>query len=373
MKVVHVFWSLGYGGIETMLVNIANEQANQGVNVSVIVIDNVVADELRNNLLNGVNFISLGRKRGERDFKFVGKLNEVLDRINPDIVHLHESVLFNYLPHKWRTKKAHRVCCTLHALPFGTCGMFIYVARLFQNICLRKGGNVMNLNRIGRVFSISNAVSKALKEGFNIKSTVICNGINSKSFAVRPMQSPKDCFKIVQVSRLDHIIKGQDLLINAVSKLNKESDSYKLDLIGEGESRSYLESLIVSNNMQGNIKLLGAKPNKYMMEHLKDYDLFIQPSRQEGFGLTVAEAMAAKVPVLVSSGQGPEEVTEGDRYGWTFSNNDVEELAKAIHSMYKEYDQCLAKVDVAKEHVSELYDVSNSAKQYVIAYKEMLS
>ena len=46
----------------------------------------------------------------------------------------------------------------------------------------------------------------------------------------------------------------------------------------------------------------------YVAAHLTDYDLFVQPSRWEGFGLTVAEAMAAGVPVLVSEGQGPAEV-----------------------------------------------------------------
>ena len=39
MKVTHIFWSLGFGGIETMLVNIANEQAKAGAEVSIIIIN----------------------------------------------------------------------------------------------------------------------------------------------------------------------------------------------------------------------------------------------------------------------------------------------------------------------------------------------
>ena len=60
------------------------------------------------------------------------------------------------------------------------------------------------------------------------------------------------------------------------------------------------------------------KPQPYIVEHMADYDLLVQPSRWEGFGLTVAEAMAAKVLVSVSEGQGPAEVTCGYFYGWIF-------------------------------------------------------
>ena len=57
------------------------------------------------------------------------------------------------------------------------------------------------------------------------------------------------------------------------------------------------------------VRFLGKQTQDYVAAHLTDYDLFVQPSRWEGFGLTVAEAMAAGVPVLVSEGQGPAEVT----------------------------------------------------------------
>ena len=41
MRIVHIFWSLSYGGIETMLVNIANAQAADGAEVHVVVINDV--------------------------------------------------------------------------------------------------------------------------------------------------------------------------------------------------------------------------------------------------------------------------------------------------------------------------------------------
>ena len=40
LKVIHIFWGLAFGGIETMLVNIANEQCVAGAEVYVMIINN---------------------------------------------------------------------------------------------------------------------------------------------------------------------------------------------------------------------------------------------------------------------------------------------------------------------------------------------
>ena len=50
MKVTHIFWSLGFGGIETMLVNIANAQAEAGSEVSVLIINVFYEQSLVNSL-----------------------------------------------------------------------------------------------------------------------------------------------------------------------------------------------------------------------------------------------------------------------------------------------------------------------------------
>ena len=52
------------------------------------------------------------------------------------------------------------------------------------------------------------------------------------------------------------------------------------------------------------------------------YDLLVQPSRYEGFGLTVVEGMAAGVPVLVSDIEGPMEVIDKGRHGFAFRSED---------------------------------------------------
>lgn len=96
--------------------------------------------------------------------------------------------------------------------------------------------------------------------------------------------------------------------------------------------------------------------------------MFVQASRWEGFGLTVAEAMSANVPVLVSSGQGPAEVTCGSKFGWIFENGNAEDLATQIDYIRNHYNEALNKAKAALSYVRNTYDVSATAKKYLESY-----
>ena len=117
MKVVHIFWSLGFGGIETMLINIANEQASQNADVNIIIINDFYEDELIKKINSNVKVHLLHRKCGSRGFLFVLRLNFLLYKIAPDIIHLHMSKFYTLL---WGKKLRHAAVATLHALASGS-------------------------------------------------------------------------------------------------------------------------------------------------------------------------------------------------------------------------------------------------------------
>lgn len=360
MRVVHVFWSLTYGGIETMLVNIANAQAESGAEVHVCIIKDIYIEELIKSFRGDVTLHFL---HGQSKIKRIGsifKLNRLLMQLQPDAIHLHSSGLYTFLWHKHLSRVA---SVTLHDLPTGSVRRGSLVSRLFP--FLFGAGNVYYIDRVPRVFAISNAVKDELWKYHGVKSTVVCNGVMTRKFKLRPEHTAGDPFRIVMVSRLEHDKKGQDLLIEAAAKLH---GLVHVDLIGEGSSREYLENLVKNLHAESIVSFLGVKPQTYIAEHLADYDLFVQPSRWEGFGLTVAEAMAAKVPVLVSEGQGPAEVTCGNLYGWTFENGNADDLAAKIKYIYDNYKEAMEKANTALSYVQDTYDVSVTARKYLELY-----
>ena len=101
------------------------------------------------------------------------------------------------------------------------------------------------------------------------------------------------------------------------------------------------------------------------------YDLFIQSSRDEGFGLTIAEAMAAKVPVLVSNIPGPMEVIDNGRLGMSFENENPADCAEKIKQFILN-GRNETQVEDAYQYVKSHYDVSVTAQKYLEVYESIL-
>lgn len=116
MNVVHIFWGLGFGGIETMLVNIANAQVKSGAKVSIIIINDLCEESLLQLLYPEVTLHLLMRKQESKGVGFIFKLNRLLFLLQPDVIHLHRSDIGQLLLYKKFRKIA---CVTLHDIPIG--------------------------------------------------------------------------------------------------------------------------------------------------------------------------------------------------------------------------------------------------------------
>lgn len=362
IKIVHVFWALGFGGIETMLVNIANAQVELGADVHIILINELYEKSLLDKLSSQVKVHFLHRKIGSKDLRFIWRFNVELKSINPDKIHLHGPDFYAMIFYR---KFRRKVSLTLHALPVSPVkhGSLLrsFVARLTFGF---KYGEEL-VTQIPKVFAISESVKDAFYTKYGITSQVIFNGILSSNFAEKTPCNVSLPFNIVQIGRLDYKDKGQDLLINAASIAKGK---VYVTFIGDGLDMNHLKELVGKLDMKDYVHFLGKKSQEYIANHLKDYDLFVQPSRKEGFGLTVAEAMAANVPVLVSSGQGPAEVTENERFGWVFENGNVQNLVKQVMFIYEHYNEAKEKAKLACNHIKQHYDVTITAQKYLDLY-----
>ena len=344
MKITHIVWSLLTGGIETMLVNIINEQV-KSEEVELVIVNNLYYDPLLNKLspLCKVRFCK--RTPGSKNPWPIIKLNYWLLRFSPDVVH-HHSCRTSYL-----VKGRYNMVRTIHS------------TRIYST----------EYPRMKALFSISESVrDDTLKQGCD--SIVIENGIPTGMFKRKEKYIDKnDCYHLVQVSRLDVSQKGQDILIRAINELvnKRKVTNLHLHFIGEGDSRTALEKMVSDFNLDGYITFEGVKTQEFLYEHLCDYDCFVQPSRYEGFGLTVAEAMAAGLPVLVSDIEGPMEIIDNGRVGMAFKTEDVSDLADKLEIILGGgYDYSM--IDNAIERVRQKYDVSVTAQKYINEYRRIL-
>jgi glycosyltransferase involved in cell wall biosynthesis len=348
VRVVHLTWGLGIGGLETMLGDIATEQA-VGHEIWIIAGNRDIDASTVRGIDRSVRLVTLGRPRGSANPWHLAKLILRLWQINPDVVHAHQE-------------------------SFGRIKRFIRAPMLLTVHSAHSplGNEVAGYDS---VVCISEAVRDGVLSRFpGCRPQVIRNGIKFKAVKVKDRYGGVP-FRIVQVSRLDHDVKGQDVLIRALRQVldHLGEGSVSADFIGGGKSLDYLRQLAVDCGVESRCRFLGAVSRQSIYRALRQYDLLVQPSRHEGFGLTIVEGIAAGLPVLVSDIPGPLEIIADGQLGWSFKCEDVEELSAGIIELIalsRESDfgdRMRGRAELARAR----FDIKLTAQRYVEEYASL--
>ena len=358
MRILHLIWSFRCGGAESLLVDLANIQSVND-EVCLVVVNDDIDRELLSALSAKVNVCFIGRPPGSRNPWYFLRLNVQILLLRPDIIHAHVESLSSVVRVAYAP-----IVFTLHE----------------TNV-----NSDANLARYKIIFCISKAVKQYLLCRYpSVVNKVIYNGIDFEGVAVKewqpePMKSQTDrCFRIVQVSRLVHEKKGQDVLLKALRRVINNLQpgcSIMLDFIGEGPSEIYLKNLAVELGISSSVRFLGKRSRFYIYSELRSYDLLVQPSRYEGFGLTIVEAMAANLPVLVSDIEGPMEVIDMGNLGWGFRDGDDADCSAKIMNIIsvaysKEGQERISRTRIS---AAQKYDIRGTADSYRSAYSDILN
>lgn len=108
--------------------------------------------------------------------------------------------------------------------------------------------------------------------------------------------------------------KGADLIPNIASKVVSKIQGVKFIIIGEGPLKSKIEKEITKMKLENNVLLKGTVPNKDVVKYFVTSDVFIMPSREEGFPRVLIEATAMGVPFVTTDVGGiPDILTENQK------------------------------------------------------------
>lgn len=345
MKITHITYGLGIGGIETMLVNLANEQLKLGHEISIIIINDIIDEKLLDSIAEGICVYQVGRKVGSKNILDILKLNKFIRYSNPDVIHIHISSISQYI---FGRKYKKILCTTVHSAS--------------------NEENSKNLHKAGRIFAISEYVKETIKNKTGLDSEVIYNGILTEKIIPDFNNREGNVFEIVQIGRLLHDVKGQDILLKAAFELRKNGvNDFHITFIGTGESEKYLKELTENLNLTDFVTFAGQIDQDKVLKNLHKYDLLVQPSYFDGFGLTVAEAISAGVPVLVADRTGLMEVVDNGKYGFVFKNGDYIDCSAMILKIINEG----VSEDFRREaygFVKTNFSISSTAKKYLDSY-----
>ena len=108
----------------------------------------------------------------------------------------------------------------------------------------------------------------------------------------------KKIFNILTVSRLNQYMKGFDITLQVCKILKERGVIFHWYVLGEGSYREKIQEFVAVNKLESFITLLGTNSNPY--PYYKSADLYVQTSRKEGFGISIAEARLLNLPVVTT-------------------------------------------------------------------------
>lgn len=128
--------------------------------------------------------------------------------------------------------------------------------------------------------------------------TAVQNGINGSAFI--PIKKNNPVLTFVYLSNFIPA-KGADILIRATALIDKKySDSFKVKLIGKPSNSSYFQELkaLITTDLEQKISIIGPKYGTDKIRELLTSDVFVLPTKNDCFPLSILEAMAAGLPVI---------------------------------------------------------------------------
>lgn len=170
----------------------------------------------------------------------------------------------------------------------------------FRNSLLKVGKRVgeKTLKTADRVIAVSNFEKNLLCKRFNVnpnKVTVIPCGVNFSEFRSLKRNNHNGR-SILFVGRLEGY-KGAQHLIGALSMLD---DDFKLEIVGNGEMKSLMQSQMLKLNLQDRVAFYDNILRQDLLQKFVDADVFVLPSMYEAYSMVVAEAITAGTPCIVA-------------------------------------------------------------------------
>lgn len=124
--------------------------------------------------------------------------------------------------------------------------------------------------------------------------------------------------------------KGIDLLLDAMQPLFGQHPNLRLSVIGSGELLAHLQEQAAALGLSDRVAFEGVIPPASIRERIAVADLLVLPSRWDGWGAVVNEALSVGVPVIVSDRCGAADLVRKGINGYVFRSEDAEDLRACL-------------------------------------------
>lgn len=173
---------------------------------------------------------------------------------------------------------------------------------------------------------------------------------------------------------IEYIFMAVHELINMLQKNNKKDMAKKIRIliVGDGSQLKDLKNLSIELGLSGITTFTGRIPHSKVPEFLNKLDIYCAPSISESFGVSVIEASACQLPVVVSNAGGLPEVVEDGKTGYIVESKNYLEIAKKLYDLVTDEEKRIVFGKRGRERVKRLYDWNKNVDKMEEVYKQLI-
>jgi glycosyltransferase involved in cell wall biosynthesis len=330
MRILHITkkYPDAIGGDAQVVHSLELQQENAGIDVVILTANTREVRKKRNVRVFGIldSAAHLDRVTPKRLLSLVCFLFSSVRALaaeRPDIVHTHSADLGFLVSFPARLLGI-PVIQTCHGICFNDKGFsslkraveaFLLKYGLFECITTVDGSSIPAFSRLG---------ISCVK--------YVPNGVDSTLFKVQRNAQARPLMRFLCVGRLEHQ-KGLDILIEAASALREVTNDFCINIVGNGSLREDLARQIAAGSLDVYVQLLGSVSGEELVRQYASSDAFVLPSRWEGMPLTLLEAWAAGLPVIVTEVGGITQICRDNENALVIKPGDSLQLFRAMRRL----------------------------------------
>ncbi|MDR4983686.1 glycosyltransferase [Bacillus cereus] len=390
-KIIFMIINMNVGGTEKALLNMILEMPKDRYDITILMLEeyggflNSIPREVRIEYLKGYNSIKdiLNEPPHIVSLDFLRK-GKVIRAFNVIFLHLlskfmrNRSMYFKYVLHNYNLIDNDYDVAVAYAGPMDFISYFVvnkiaakkkvqWIHFDITKISFNKKFSSEIYNKCDKVFVVSGEARDRLIDivpSIKKKTEVFPNIISKKLIGYQAKEGKgfNDEFaglRILTVGRLTDE-KGQDIAIRVLARLISDGYKVKWYCVGEGASRKKYEKLIDEYHLKDKFVLLGMDSNPY--PYIDQCDIYVQPSRHEGYCITLAEARCLCKPIVTTNFAGAKEQIQDERTGLIVNANE--------HSIYEAVKRLIDNHELRDSISENLVDEDfNSARKMKKIYE----
>lgn len=311
MKILHILNAIEFSGAEIMLKGGGPILVKNGFDLHAL----STGDEIG-------NFAEILKRCGykihhipfKKSAKYLVELYRFLKNNKYDVVHIHTERAFIWYALAAKKAGVKEIIRTIHSV-FNFSG-YLRIVRMIQRLIAKKVLGV-------QFTSIGFSVFKTEKRVFHNNTFLIPNWISSNNFLPARHENERNQIKVkLGISLTDKVIisvgsctyvKNHNDIIIALSELIKKIKNIYYIHLGDGPLQNQEKELSIKLGVFNRIKFLGQIEN--VRDLLISSDIFVMPSRYEGFGISCLEAASCGIPSVVYNVEGLRDLIEDGENG----------------------------------------------------------